>query len=82
MNLGCGLDEVLEVCSQKEVTQVNELAVALVLDVDNAPPVLATADLLTVNNDRLLGSDDGEGDQVLWRCVSTCKSNLSWANVC
>ncbi|KAI6751775.1 hypothetical protein HG531_006471 [Fusarium graminearum] len=52
VDLRGGLDEVLEV-------------VSLVLDVDDTPSVLAAANLLTVDDDRLLGSDNSEGDEVL-----------------
>lgn len=50
---------------EQEVPQVDELAVVLVLNVDNAPSVLATTDLLAVDNDVLLGADDSEGNEVL-----------------
>jgi len=62
------LDEVLEVGPQQEVPQVDELAVVLVLDVDDAPPVLPGGDLLAVDNDGLLGADDGKGDKALRTC--------------
>lgn len=65
MDLGCCLDEVLQVCPEKEVAQVDKLAVVLVLHVDDTPPVLAAPNLLTIDNDRLLGTDDGERNQVL-----------------
>jgi hypothetical protein len=39
--------------------------VLLVLDVDDAPPVLAPADLLAIDNDRLLRTDDSEGNSSL-----------------
>lgn len=65
VSLGCGLDEVLQVGPEQEVPQVDELAVVLVLDVDNAPSVLATTDLLAVDDDVLLGADDSEGNEVL-----------------
>lgn len=41
----------------------------LVLNVDNTPSVLATADLLAINNDRLLGTDNSEGDEALNRLL-------------
>jgi hypothetical protein len=44
---------------------VHELAVLLVLDVDNAPAVFATPDGLAIHEYRPLGADDGEGDHVL-----------------
>lgn len=72
MDLGCGLDEVLEVGAEEEVSEVDEFAVVLVLDVDDAPAVLAATDLLAVDNDALFGTDDGEGDEALC-CVSYCQ---------
>lgn len=65
MDLGCGLDEVLEVGAKEEVSEVDEFAVVLVLDVDDAPTVLAATDLLAVDNDALFGTDDGEGNEGL-----------------
>lgn len=65
VDLGRRLDQVLEMCAEQEVPQIDELAVVLVLDVDDAPPVLATSDLLAVDNDRLLGANDGEGNETL-----------------
>lgn len=71
MDLGCGLDEVLEVGAEEEVSEVDEFAVVLVLDVDDTPAVLAATDLLAVDNDALFGTDDGEGDKALFY-VSHC----------
>ena len=65
MDLRCRLDEVLKVGAEQEVSEVDEFAVVLVLDVDDAPPVLASTNLLAVDNDRLLGANNSEGDQVL-----------------
>src|SRR5690606_28236555 len=65
VSLRGSLDEVLEVGAEQEVPEVDELAVLLVLDVDDAPPVLATTDLLAVDNDVLLRADNGEGDEAL-----------------
>lgn len=65
MDLGGGLDKILEVGSEEEVAQVDEFAVSLILDVDDTPSVLSAANLLAVDNDRLLGSDDSEGDEAL-----------------
>jgi hypothetical protein len=69
VNLRSRLDKILEMRPKQEIPEVHELAVVLVLDVDDAPPVLATPDLLAIDNDRLLGADDGKGDEVL-RTVS------------
>lgn len=41
MDLACGLDEVLEMGAGKEIAEVDEFAVPLVLDVDGTPAVLA-----------------------------------------
>lgn len=65
VDLRGGLDEVLKVRPEQEIPEVDELAVVLVLDVDDAPPVLAAADLLAVDNDGLLGANDGKGNEVL-----------------
>jgi hypothetical protein len=51
--------------AQEEVAQVDEFAVLLILDVDDAPAVLTTANLLAVDNDVLLGADNSEGNQAL-----------------
>jgi hypothetical protein len=68
VDLAGGLDQVLQVGAGEEVAEVDELAVSLVLDVDHAPAVLATADLLAVDDDGLLTADDGEGDDLLYNC--------------
>lgn len=53
MDLACGLDQVLEVGTCKEVTEVDEFAVLSVLDVDGAPAVLAGGNILA--GERLAG---------------------------
>lgn len=65
MDLGCGLDKILQVSAGKEVAEVDKFAVVLVLHVDDTPAVLAASDLLATNNDGLLGSDNSEWDDVL-----------------
>lgn len=65
VDLRGSLDKVLEVGSEQEVTEVDELAVSLVLNVDNTPSVLTATDLLSVDNDRLLRADNGEGNEAL-----------------
>lgn len=59
------LDEVLQVGAQEEVAQVDELAVVLILDIDDAPPVLSAPYLPTVDDDRLFRANDGERDEIL-----------------
>lgn len=66
VDLRCGLDEILEMGAEKEVAEVDEFAMVLVLDVDDAPAVLATPNLLAVDDDGLLRSNDGEGDEALY----------------
>lgn len=44
MNLGGRLNEVLQMRSREEITQVHKLAVVSVLNIHNAPTVFATAD--------------------------------------
>lgn len=65
VDLRGGLDEILQVGSEEEVSEVDEFAVVLVLDVDDTPAVLASANLLAVDNDGLFGADNGEGDKTL-----------------
>ena len=72
VDLGGGLDEVLEVGSEEEVAQVNELAVLLIFDIDNTPAVLATTNLLAVDDDGLLRSNDSEGNKALMPISNSC----------
>jgi hypothetical protein len=70
VNLRSGFDEVLEMCSGEEVSKIDEFAVVLVLDVDNTPSVLTSTDLLSSNNNGLLGTDNGEWNDVLHRILA------------
>lgn len=70
VGLGCCLNEILQVRPEQEVPQVDELAVALVLDINHTPTVLSASDLLAVDNDVLLGADHGEGNKVLYLKIS------------
>jgi len=51
VDLRCGLDQVLQMGTGEEVSQVDEFAVVLVLDVDDSPSILTTTDLLATNDD-------------------------------
>jgi hypothetical protein len=51
MDLGCSFDQILQMGTSEEVSEVNKLAVVLILYIDNAPSVLTAADLFTTNND-------------------------------
>jgi hypothetical protein len=65
VDLAGGFDQVLQVGTGEEVAEGDEFAVVLVFDVDDAPAVLASANLLSVDNDGPLAADDGEGDDIL-----------------
>ena len=49
----------------KEVSKIDKFAVVLILNIDDTPSVLTSTDLLAVDDDALLGADDGEGDETL-----------------
>jgi hypothetical protein len=51
VDLRCRLNQILEMGAGKEVSEVDEFAVILVLDVDDSPSVLTTTDLLPTNDD-------------------------------
>lgn len=72
VNLAGSFDQVLQVSAGEEVTQVNKFAVALVLDVNHTPTVLASANLLAIDDDSLLTSDNGEGNDFLYRTSASC----------
>jgi hypothetical protein len=65
VDLRCGLNQILEMGAGEEVSEVDEFAVSLVLNVDDTPSVLAAADLLASNDDRLLGTNNREWDDIL-----------------
>ena len=51
MDLRCGFDQILEMGPGEEVSEVDEFAVVLILNVDDTPPVLAPSNLLAPNHD-------------------------------
>ena len=51
------LDQILQVRAGEKVAEVDKFAVALVLDVDGAPAVLATSDRLAVDCDGRFTAD-------------------------
>lgn len=65
VDLRGGFDEILQMGSEKEVSQVDEFAVVLIFNVDDTPAVLAAANLLAINNDGLFGADDSKRNQAL-----------------
>lgn len=69
MDLAGGLDQVLEVGAGQEVAEVDKFTVVLILDVDDTPAVLAAANLLAIDDDGLLTTDNGEGNDILPRVI-------------
>lgn len=65
VNLAGSFNEILQVCSRQEVSKGDELAMILILDIDNTPSVLTTSNLSSTNNNVLLTSNDSEWDDVL-----------------
>lgn len=65
MDLAGRFNQVLQVSASQEVPQVDEFAVVLVLDVDNTPAVLSATNLLAVDDNVLLATDNGERNDVL-----------------
>lgn len=65
VDLAGRLDQVLQVGAGKEVAEIDEFAVVLVLDVDGAPSALSAADSATVDVQRLVATNNGEGNEAL-----------------
>lgn len=83
VDLRRGLDEILQVGAEEEVAEIDEFAVVLVLDVDDAPPILSATNLLAINNDGLLRAYDSEGDEVLQQNWSAHRPDfLEEGNAC
>jgi hypothetical protein len=51
VDLRCGFDQILKVGTGEEVSEVDEFAVVLILNVDDTPSVLAPPNLLASNHD-------------------------------
>lgn len=64
MDLGGGLDKILEMGPRQEVPQQDELAVVFILDVDDAPAVLSTSNGASAHDDGVLGPYHGEGNEI------------------
>jgi len=57
----------------QEVAQVHELAMLLVLDVDDTPPVFATTDALPIDHDCAFRANNCEGNHRLrWIASVMC----------
>lgn len=68
VDLRGGFNQFLKMGAGEEVSKVHEFAVIFVFHIDNAPSVLASADLPAIHDDRLLRSNDGEWDDVQEGC--------------
>lgn len=67
--------------ASEEVAQVDEFAVAFVLNVDGTPAVLASTDLLAIDCNVLLRADNGKWDDALNLTVSRIAVKvLQWGN--
>lgn len=65
MSLAGGFNQILEMGTGQEVSEVDEFAVILILHIDDAPSILATADLLATNDNGFFRAHDGKWDNVL-----------------
>lgn len=65
VNLACRFDQVLEMGAGEEVAQIDELAVGLILAVDDAPLVLSATNGAAIDVDGLLAAYDGERNERL-----------------
>ena len=65
MDLARRLDEVLQVGTNKEVSEIDKLAVALVLHIDDAPSILTTTHLPAIDDNGFLASNHGKWDDIL-----------------
>ena len=65
MDLGSGLDEVLQVGSCEEVSEVDKFAVVGVLDVDNTPAVLSATNRFAIDDYVVFRADNGERNDAL-----------------
>ena len=75
VDLRGGFDEILQVGSEKEVSQVDKFAVVLIFNVNDTPAVLAAANLLAIDNDGLFGTDDSKRNQALSTKLAHVRSN-------
>lgn len=65
VDLACCFDEILKMGASQEVPQIHKLAMVLILHINDAPSVLAATNLLTIDNNGFLTTDDSEWNDVL-----------------
>ena len=71
VDLASGFNQVLEVGTRQEVSQIDKLAVGFILDVDDAPTILSTADLPAIDDDVLFTAHNRKRNDILQRTVSS-----------
>ena len=49
----------------QEIAQIYKLAMLLILNIDDPPPILSPADALAIEHDRALRANDCKGDHCL-----------------
>jgi hypothetical protein len=78
VDLRGGLDKILEVSSQEEVSERHKFAMALILYIDDSPTILTSAHLLAIDNDGLLRTDDSEWNKALesWSATAMFSGGL------
>lgn len=81
VDLAGGLDQILEVGASQEVAEVDKFAVVLILDIDDTPAVLTAANLLAIDNNGLLATDDGEGNDVLRRVNYLSNNRIIFSSI-
>ena len=60
MDLTCRLNQVLQMCPGKEISQTDKFAMVFILNVDDTPTILTTSYGASVDNDRILAANDSE----------------------
>jgi hypothetical protein len=65
VDLGSCFDQILQVCTSKKVSQLDEFAMILVFDVDDSPLVSSSADHFAVDVESFLRAYDSKRDFIL-----------------
>lgn len=73
-------DQILQVGTCQKVTQVDEFAVVLILNVDYAPSVLATANLLAVDIHCSFTATNGKRNNRLRACQPIQLLQIIWCS--
>ena len=65
---GC-FNQILQMSSCQEVSEIDEFAMSLIFDVDDAPTILSTTNLFSVNDDALLTTNNSKRYDFFDGCV-------------